>query len=121
MSVQPVLIDGGWQPARSPVASFGTVTLLVFARDGAQLLYDKMVTGVVVAPAMNHGGPNLAPAHPSFSAVGVPALLLSFAALPCYDNVRPHRLPPALADKNPNGQMWRYIDGTWTQADVPSS
>ena len=26
------------------------------------------------------------------------------SALACYDNVRPHRLPPLLADKNPTGQ-----------------
>jgi NADP-dependent aldehyde dehydrogenase len=36
----------------------------------------------------------------------------------CYDNVRQHRLPSALQDKNPTGRMWRLIDGNWTQADV---
>jgi NADP-dependent aldehyde dehydrogenase len=38
--------------------------------------------------------------------------------LACYDNVRPGRLPAALQDKNPNGKMWRLIDGGWSQADV---
>ena len=44
--------------------------------------------------------------------------MLRFAALHCYDNVRPHRLPPELKDKNPTGEMWRVIDGTWTQRDI---
>jgi alpha-ketoglutaric semialdehyde dehydrogenase len=39
-------------------------------------------------------------------------------ALHCYDNVRAARLPAALQNKNPNGKMWRLIDGNWTQRDV---
>ena len=83
-----------------------------------RLLNDKMPTGVAVSPAMNHGGPYPATGHPGFTAVGIPASLLRFAALRCYDNVRPHRLPPELGDKNPTGKMWRFIDGEWTQRDV---
>lgn len=83
-----------------------------------RLLNDKMPTGVAVSPAMNHGGPYPATGHPGFTAVGIPASLHRFAMLACYDNVRPHRLPPALGDKNPNGRMWRLIDGSWTQGDV---
>lgn len=86
-----------------------------------RLLNDKMPTGVAVSPAMNHGGPYPATGHPGFTAVGIPASLVRFAMLACYDNVRSHRLPPALADKNPNGRMWRLIDGAWTQADVIQS
>jgi alpha-ketoglutaric semialdehyde dehydrogenase len=84
-----------------------------------RLLNDKMPTGVAVSPAMNHGGPYPATGHPGFTAVGIPASLHRFAMLACYDNVRPHRLPAALRDKNPNGRMWRLIDGQWTQSDVP--
>jgi NADP-dependent aldehyde dehydrogenase len=83
-----------------------------------RLLNDKMPTGVAVVSAMNHGGPFPATGHPGFTAVGIPASLLRFAALHCYDNVRHHRLPPELQDKNPNGRMWRLIDGNWTQQDV---
>ncbi len=83
-----------------------------------RLLNDKMPTGVAVSPAMNHGGPYPATGHPGFTAVGIPASLLRFGALHCYDNVRPHRLPPELQDKNPTGRMWRYVDGAWTQKDV---
>jgi NADP-dependent aldehyde dehydrogenase len=85
-----------------------------------RLLNDKMPTGVAVSPAMNHGGPYPATGHPGFTAVGIPASLIRFAALQCFDNVRPHRLPSALGDENPNGQMWRRIDGAWTQGNVGS-
>jgi alpha-ketoglutaric semialdehyde dehydrogenase len=78
-----------------------------------RLLNDKMPTGVAVSPAMNHGGPFPATGHPGFTAVGIPASLRRFAALECYDDVRPQRLPPQLRDANP-GRMWRLIDGTWT-------
>lgn len=83
-----------------------------------RLLNDKMPTGVAVSPAMNHGGPFPSTGHPGFTAVGIPASLHRFAMLECYDAVRPHRLPPALQDKNPTGKLWRSIGGTWTQADA---
>ena len=86
-----------------------------------RLLNDKMPTGVAVSPAMNHGGPYPATGHPGFTAVGLPASLRRFAMLACYDNVRPHRLPPALGDKNPSGRMWRLIDGAWTTGDVSAT
>jgi NADP-dependent aldehyde dehydrogenase len=83
-----------------------------------RLLNDKMPTGVAVSPAMSHGGPYPATGHPGFTSVGIPASLLRFTALHGYDNVRPHRLPEELRDKNPTGRMWRFIDGEWTQRDV---
>ena len=83
-----------------------------------RLLNDKMPTGVAVSAAMNHGGPFPATGHPGFTAVGIPASIPRFAALHCYDGVRSNRLPECLQDKNPNGDMWRSIDGNWTQGDV---
>jgi NADP-dependent aldehyde dehydrogenase len=83
-----------------------------------RLLNDKMPTGVAVSPAMNHGGPFPATGHPGFTAVGIPASLRRFAALHCYDNVRPARLPALLRDKNPSGRAWRLVDGNWTQNDA---
>lgn len=83
-----------------------------------RLLNDRMPTGVAVSAAMNHGGPFPATGHPGFTAVGMPTSIQRFAMLSCYDNVRQHRLPPALKDKNPTGGMWRLIDGTWTQGDA---
>jgi len=86
-----------------------------------RFLNDKMPTGVAVSPAMNHGGPFPATGHPGFTAVGFPASLRRFAMLACYDNVRADRLPASLRNQNPNGKMWRLIDGHWTRADfVPT-
>jgi NADP-dependent aldehyde dehydrogenase len=146
-------------PAAFQVESFGTLTLVVTAKDigemaaiaarleghltgtiyshsGAdddaayaavephlrrkvgRLLNDRMPTGVAVSPAMNHGGPYPATGHPGFTAVGIPAAMTRFAALHCYDNVRPGRLPPELRDANPTGTMWRFIDGEWTRKSL---
>ena len=98
-------------------ASYDTVAVVLRQKVG-RLLNDKMPTGVAVSPAMNHGGPFPATGHAGFTAVGIPASIRRFAMLQCFDNVRPARLPSCLRDQNPNGQMWRLIDGTWTQADV---
>ena len=83
-----------------------------------RLLNDKMPTGVAVVPAMNHGGPFPATGHSGFTAVGIPASLKRFAMLQCYDGVRPHRLPAALADKSSHSSLWRLIDGKLTQGDI---
>jgi alpha-ketoglutaric semialdehyde dehydrogenase len=87
-------------------------------RKVGRLLNDRMPTGVAVSPAMNHGGPFPAAGHPGFTSVGIPASMLRFAALHCYDSVRPHRLPPELRDENPTGKMWRSIDGEWTKKSL---
>jgi NADP-dependent aldehyde dehydrogenase len=78
-------------------ALYDALAPLLRARVG-RLLNDKMPTGVAVSPAMNHGGPFPATGHPGFTSVGIPASLRRFAALHCYDNVRPSRLPAALRD-----------------------
>lgn len=83
-----------------------------------RLLNDKMPTGVAVSPAMNHGGPYPATGHPGFTAVGIPASMLRFGKLSCFDNVRGDRLPALLRDKNPTGRTWRNIDGCWSTEDV---
>ncbi|MDA8745312.1 aldehyde dehydrogenase (NADP(+)) [Rubripirellula amarantea] len=83
-----------------------------------RILNDKMPTGVAVSAAMNHGGPYPATGHPGFTAVGVPGSLLRFAKLTSFDNVRGNRLPVVLQDKNPTGETWRLVDGTWTTSDL---
>jgi NADP-dependent aldehyde dehydrogenase len=98
-------------------ALYAKLAPLLRARVG-RLLNDKMPTGVAVSPAMNHGGPFPATGHSGFTAVGIPASLRRFAMLQCFDNVRPARLPAALQNKNPNGTVWRLIDGNWSLADV---
>jgi len=82
-----------------------------------RLLNDKMPTGVAVSAAMNHGGPYPSTGHAGFTAVGIPASLRRFAMLACWDNVRPHRLPPLLQDKNQSG-AWRNVNGDWTRGDI---
>jgi 2,5-dioxopentanoate dehydrogenase len=104
-------------PAGSDDAAYAELAPRLRRKVG-RLLNDKMPTGVAVSAAMNHGGPYPATGHPGFTAVGIPAALVRFTALACYDNVRAERLPPALGDKNPGGPMWRLIDGSWTQGDV---
>ena len=66
---------------------------------------------------MNHGGPYPATGHPGFTSVGIPASIRRFAMLQCFDNVREHRLPPLLQNRNPS-HAWRLVDGHWTQEDV---
>jgi alpha-ketoglutaric semialdehyde dehydrogenase len=83
-----------------------------------RLLNDKMPTGVALSPAMNHGGPYPSTGHPGFTAVGIPASLLRFGALHCYDNVVGDRLPPALRDEAPNPLMWRCVDGAYKQGPI---
>lgn len=61
-----------------------------------RLLNDKMPTGVMVSPAMNHGGPFPATGHPHFTAVGFPGSIRRFCMLASYDSVRPDRLPEVL-------------------------
>jgi 2,5-dioxopentanoate dehydrogenase len=83
-----------------------------------RLANNKMPPGVAVSIAMNHGGPFPASGHPGFTAVGIPASMLRFGMLQCFDNVRGQRLPLELRDKNPTGRLWRNIDGKWTTGDV---
>lgn len=114
----------------------GNLTASIYSDDGAadealharlfallrprvgRLLDDRMPTGVAVSAAMNHGGPFPATGHPGFTAVGLPASIHRFTALHCYDHVRPHRLPPELQDRNPDGRLLRLVDGEWTTRDV---
>ncbi len=90
----------------------------LLSRRVGRVLNDKMPTGVAVSPAMVHGGPFPATGHPGFSAVGIPASLIRFAKLTCYDSVRQSRLPRLLQDKNPTGHTWRLIDLKWTTDDA---
>lgn len=106
--------DGSDDAAYAPLAS-------VLSQKVGRMLNDKMPTGVAVSSAMNHGGPYPATGHPGFTAVGIPASLLRFGKLTCYDSVRGPRLPWLLQDKNPTGKTWRLVDLNWTTADVSAT
>jgi NADP-dependent aldehyde dehydrogenase len=95
-------------------ALYAKITPLLNRKVG-RLLNDKMPTGVAVSPAMNHGGPYPSTSHPGFTAVGIPASMIRFAALRCYDGVRQERLPDILKDKIANPSTWRSIDGAWVR------
>lgn len=101
-------------------ADYGLLADILGQRVG-RLLNDKMPTGVAVSSAMNHGGPYPATGHPGFTAVGIPASMLRFGKLTCYDNVRSQRLPALLRDKNPTGKTWRLVDLNWTTDDLATS
>ena len=62
---------------------------------------------------MNHGGPFPSTANPSVTSVGIPASIVRFAKLECYDAVRPERLPAILRDTITNPNTWRSINGAW--------
>lgn len=106
--------DGSDDEAYRPLAC-------ILSQKVGRVLNDKMPTGVAVSSAMNHGGPYPATGHPGFTAVGIPASLLRFGKLTCYDNVRQQRLPWLLRDKNPTGKTWRLVDLNWTTADIATS
>ena len=95
-------------------AAYNTVAPILRDKVG-RLLNDKMPTGVAVSPAMNHGGPFPSTANPSVTSVGIPASVVRFAKLECYDAVRPERLPAILKDTITNPKTWRSINGAWIQ------
>ena len=64
-----------------------------------RLLENKLPPGVAVSPAMHHGGPFPSSVHPGFTAVGMPAAILRFTQLACYDNVARARLPAVIAER----------------------
>jgi 2,5-dioxopentanoate dehydrogenase len=68
----------------------------ILRRRVGRLVGNRMPTGVAVSPAMNHGGPFPATAHPGFTSVGLPFSAQRFAALHCYDNVALVNLPASI-------------------------
>ena len=93
-------------------AAYASIAAALTQRVG-RILNDKMPTGVAVSPAMNHGGPFPSTGHPGFTAVGMPASLIRFAKLTCFDNVREDRIPSVLQKMNASS-AWRLVDGNWT-------
>ena len=133
------LVVSGIDPGEMPGVALGlegqlTATLLS-AHDGSdedcyrplatvlrtragRLLNDKMPTGVLVSPAMNHGGPFPATNQPGFTSVGLPGAIRRLTALHCYDGVRPGHLPAELGNSNPTPGLWRLVDGMWTEGNI---
>ena len=103
--------DGADEDFYAPLAA-------VLRSRAGRLLNDKMPTGVLVSPAMNHGGPFPATNQPGFTSVGLPGAIRRLTALHCYDGIRPGRLPAELGNPNPVPGLWRLVDGTWTDRDI---
>jgi NADP-dependent aldehyde dehydrogenase len=78
-----------------------------------RVVENRMTTGMVVSPAMQHGGPWPSASPPFFSAVGMPWSILRFARRICYDGCAADRLPECLRDAAPPGRPWRFVDGGW--------
>ncbi len=116
-SLEGNLTGSIYTASQSDEATYAKVAFALAPKVG-RLMNDKMPTGVAVSAAMNHGGPYPSTGHPGFTAVGIPASLIRFGKLTCYDNVRAERLPELLRNANPTGKTWRYIDGSFTTADV---
>ncbi|MCX7555888.1 aldehyde dehydrogenase family protein [Xanthomonadaceae bacterium JHOS43] len=82
-----------------------------------RLNFNRMPTGVIVSPAMNHGGPYPSSTAPGFSAVGMPGAIRRFAQLQCYDRAPDGWLPAELTDANPH-RVWRVVDGVPSRAPL---
>lgn len=98
-------------------ADYQTIEPILRQKVG-RVLNDKMPTGVLVSPAMNHGGPYPSTGHPGFTAVGLPASIKRFALIRCFDNVRQERLPDLLKDSPKKEKVWRQIDGKFSLSAI---
>jgi NADP-dependent aldehyde dehydrogenase len=110
MTTQPIWIAGDWSPS-SEAATFHATN-----PNSGEASED--IFPISTWADCDHAGPYPSTGHPGFTAVGIPASMLRFAALHCYDNVRDARLPPSLRDRAPNESIWRSVDGAWMQGDV---
>lgn len=77
-----------------------------------RLIYNGVPTGVEVCASMQHGGPFPAATDSRFTSVGSDAIK-RFARPVAYQSAPQFLLPDELKDANPN-QIWRSVDGQWT-------
>lgn len=94
--------------------AFHGIAPLVLARAG-RVIENRMPTGLVVTPPMQHGGPWPSAAPPFFSAVGFPWSILRFSRRICFDGWTESRLPEIVRDASPPGNPWRYVDRCWVR------
>lgn len=88
----------------------------ILSRKAGRLIFNGYPTGVEVGYAMHHGGPYPATTDARFTSVGA-AAIYRFARPVCYQNFPEQLLPAELQDANPRN-IWRMIDGQWTQDPV---
>lgn len=90
--------------------------LPALTRLAGRLVFNGVPTGVAVVPAMHHGGPYPATAHPYFTSVGTDSIR-RFLRPVSYQDVAQQLLPPELHDENPR-RILRRVDGEFTRAPV---
>ncbi len=91
----------------------------VLRKKAGRLLFNGYPTGVEVGYAMQHGGPYPASTDSRFTSVGA-AAIYRFARPVCYQNFPQSQLPGELQNANPR-KLWRMVNGTLTQEEVPNS
>lgn len=84
----------------------------ILERKVGRIIINGFPTGVEVCNAMVHGGPYPATTAPATTSVGTHAIT-RFARPVCYQDFPQSLLPDDLKDENPN-QIWRLVDGAWT-------
>lgn len=77
-----------------------------------RLLFNGVPTGVEVCPSMHHGGPYPSTTDSRFTSVGTDAIYRWVRPV-CLQNCPQSLLPEPLQDANPQ-QIWRMVDGNWT-------
>jgi 2,5-dioxopentanoate dehydrogenase len=92
--------------------------LQALAERAGRVILNGYPTGVEVCPSMHHGGPYPATSDARFTSVGT-AAIYRFARPVCYQNFSEKLLPPELQNVN-RLQIWRQVNGRFTQEDVAS-
>lgn len=88
----------------------------ILERKVGRILVNGFPTGVEVGNAMVHGGPFPATTAPGSTSVGTNAIK-RFARPLSYQNFPQSLLPDALKDSNPE-QIWRLVNGAWTNDKI---
>ena len=83
----------------SDQSDFGIIASAIRPKCG-RLIRNAMPTGVAVVPSMVHGGPYPATGHSGFTAVGMPASIVRFSSLQCWQGMRDEDLPEWLRTIN---------------------
>jgi 2,5-dioxopentanoate dehydrogenase len=87
-------------------------------RRAGRVLFNGYPTGVEFGHAIHHGGPYPASSDARTTSVGS-AAIARFTRPVCFQGFPQDQLPEAIRDRNTLG-LWRMINGTLTQDDVPS-
>ncbi|MEZ5044354.1 MAG: aldehyde dehydrogenase (NADP(+)) [Saprospiraceae bacterium] len=88
----------------------------ILERKVGRIIINGFPTGVEVCHAMVHGGPYPATTAPQTTSVGTNAIK-RFARPVCYQDFPASFLPAELKNENPSN-IWRMVNGEWTQAKV---